>query len=60
MRVTSAKCEKTAIKSEKNWKGEKPIPVYYWGQKVVFITNLRENRYPIIIEPASIKFLVPP
>ena len=49
MRATSAKCEKTAIKSEKNY-------LYYWGQKVVYITNLRENRYPIIIEPAKIKF----
>ena len=56
MRATSVKCEKTAIKSGRNWKGEKSIPVYYWGQKVVYITNLRENRYPIIIEPAKIKF----
>ena len=60
MRATSVKCEKTAIKSGRNWKGEKPIPVYYCGQKVIYITNLRENRYPIIIEPAKTKFLVPP
>ena len=56
MRATSAKCEKTAIKSEKGRNPILPMPVYYWGQKVVYITNLRENRYPIIIEPAKIKF----
>ena len=56
MRATSVKCEKTAIKKLKIAKFVKPIPLYYWGQKVVCITNLRDNRYPIIIEPAKIKF----
>ena len=60
MRATSVKCEKTAIKNLKIAKFVKPIPLYYWGQKVVCITNLRENRYPIIIESAKTKFLVPP
>ena len=41
MRAKSVKCEKTAIKSGRKWKGEKPIPVYYWVKKVVYIINLR-------------------